>query len=69
MSCLLSSHLVVPAAAVPEDSVSAAGTQPGSVLRGVSAKRQPDWKRNCRRDLSGEESLTPFPLPFNSAKM
>lgn len=47
------------AAAVPEDPVSAAGTQPGSVLRRVSAKRQPDWKRGSGRDLSGEENLTP----------
>lgn len=65
LSCLLSSHLVPPAAAVPEDSVPAAGAQPGSVLRRLSAKRQPDLKRNCWRDLSGEApDAFAFLLPF-----
>lgn len=68
LSCLLSSHLVMSAAAVPEDGVSAAGTKPGSVLWRVSAKRQPDWKCNRRRDLSGEEILTPSLLLFTSER-
>lgn len=69
LSCLLSSCLVASAAAVPEDPVSAAGTQSGSVLWRVSAKRQPDWKCDSGCDLSGKESLTPSVFPLNSARM
>lgn len=71
MAEVFSSHLVPPAAAVAEDSVLAAGTEPGPVLRRISAKCQPDRKRDCGRGFSGEGvSSTPsLLLFFNTAKM